>query len=95
MDKPPYVMAVNNGTLFVNDKGDNPRRPDFTGDANVDGVMYRVSLWKKTKKNNEKEVFLSLSFTKKDAPRSAPQNTRPAAKAVNDEPFHDDEKLPF
>ena len=92
MDK-PYVMAVNSANLFVNDKGDNPKRPDFTGDANVDGVMYRVSLWKKMAKNNE--VFLSLSFQKKDAPRSAPQNTRPAAKAVNDEPFHDDEKLPF
>ena len=91
MDK-PYVMAVNSANLFVNDKGDNPKRPDFTGDANVDGVIYRVSLWKKTKKNNE--VFLSLSFQKKDAPRSAPQNTRPAAKAVNDEPFHDD-PLPF
>ena len=92
MDK-PYVMAVNSANLFINDKGDNPKRPDFTGDANVDGVMYRVSLWKKMSKNNE--VFLSLSFQKKDAPRSAPQNTRPAAKAVNDEPFHDDEKLPF
>ena len=91
MDK-PYVMAVNSANLFINDWSDNPKRPDFTGDANVDGVIYRVSLWKKTKKNNE--VFLSLSFQKKDAPRSAPQNTRPAAKAVNDEPFHDD-PLPF
>jgi hypothetical protein len=51
-----------------------------------------VSLWKKTAKTGK--TYLSLSFQKKDAPRSAPQNTRPAAKAVNDEPFHDD-PLPF
>lgn len=92
MDKSPYVMAVNSGNLFANDKGENPARPDFTGEANVDGVVYRVSLWKKTAKTGK--VYLSLSFTKKDAPRSAPQNTRPAAKAVNDEPFIDD-PIPF
>jgi len=91
MDK-PYVMAVNSGNLFANDKGENPARPDFTGEANVDGIVYRVSLWKKTAKTGK--TYLSLSFQKKDAPRSAPQNTRPAAKAVNDEPFIDD-PIPF
>ena len=91
MDK-PYVMAVNSANLFVNDKGENPARPDFTGEANVDGVMYRVSLWKKAAKNGK--TYLSLSFTKKDAAPPA-KAARQVAKAVNDEPFHDDEKLPF
>jgi hypothetical protein len=90
MDK-PYVMAVNSANLFLNDKGENPARPDFSGEANVDGVIYRVSLWKKTAKSGK--TYLSLSFQKKDSAPPA-KAARPAAKAVNDEPFHDD-PLPF
>jgi hypothetical protein len=33
--------------LFVNDKGGNPARPDYTGKIQVGGVVYRLSGWLK------------------------------------------------
>ena len=30
------------GVLFVNDKGDNPNRPDMTGSCEIDGVEYKI-----------------------------------------------------
>lgn len=36
---------TNTFTLFVNDKGENPKRPDWTGILNLDGVEFRLSGW--------------------------------------------------
>lgn len=36
---------TNTFILFVNDKGDNPKRPDRTGKINIDGVEYKLSGW--------------------------------------------------
>ena len=36
---------TNTFALFKNDKGDNPKRPDYTGNLNVDGIEFRVSGW--------------------------------------------------
>jgi hypothetical protein len=37
----------NNNTfvLFKNDQGDNPKRPNYTGSANLDGIEFRLSGW--------------------------------------------------
>lgn len=31
--------------LFKNDKGDNPKRPDYTGTINIDGTDYKLAAW--------------------------------------------------
>jgi len=49
-----------NGGLFVNDKGDNPNRPDFRGDIKVGGKLYRLSGWKKA---GAKGTYISLTAT--------------------------------
>ena len=36
---------TNTFTLFVNDKGENPKRPDWTGVLNLEGVEFRLSGW--------------------------------------------------
>ena len=36
---------TNTFTLFVNDKGENQKRPDWTGNMNVDGIEFRLSGW--------------------------------------------------
>lgn len=36
---------TNTFTLFKNDKGDNPKRPDYTGKMNVDGIGFKISGW--------------------------------------------------
>jgi hypothetical protein len=33
------------GVLFKNDKGDNEKRPDYKGSAEIEGVQYWVSAW--------------------------------------------------
>jgi hypothetical protein len=43
-----YTPQPNPFTLFVNDKGDNPKRPDYRGDVVLpDGTKMRLSGWVK------------------------------------------------
>ena len=39
---------TNTIAIFRNDKGDNQKRPDYTGTVNVNGKEYKVSMWLKT-----------------------------------------------
>ena len=36
---------TNTFALFKNDKGENPKRPDYTGKMNVDGIGFKISGW--------------------------------------------------
>ena len=42
-----YVPKDGDISVFPNDKGDNPARPDYTGKVYIAGQMYRVALWHK------------------------------------------------
>ena len=53
------------GALFKNDKGDNPKRPDYKGRyTDGDGNEFWVSSWLKDTKDGKK--FLSLSMQPKE-----------------------------
>ena len=43
-------MKDNTLVLFPNDKGDNQKRPDFTGKGLHNGVEFQVSVWNNTSK---------------------------------------------
>lgn len=58
------------GVLFRNDKGDNPKRPDMTGNLEIDGTKYRVSAWNKTSQKTGAE-FLSFVVEENDGSRQA------------------------
>lgn len=76
---------TNKGVLFKNDQGGNPKRPQYRGSLNVDGVEYNISAWiKEAKKDGSK--FMSLSIEPKQAKQAKPQVT---------EDFVDDELPPF
>ena len=62
---------TNRGALFPNDKKGNEKRPDMTGDINVEGVEYRVSAWKKSSKAGNN--FLSISVQRKEGQKPAPK----------------------
>jgi hypothetical protein len=66
-----YEQKPNSGSLFKNDKGDNPARPDYKGSLNVEGVDGWLSAW--LKKSKEGKAFMSLSWQPKDqqAPASS------------------------
>ena len=54
-----YEHKDGTGTLFPNDKGDNHRRPDYRGEAKIDGKLIEIAGWKK---QGNKGPYLSLSF---------------------------------
>ena len=48
------------GALFRNDKGDNPRRPDYRGRCTIGGKQFRMSGWLKTSHNGDR--YMSIAF---------------------------------
>lgn len=73
---------TNRGVLFPNDKKGNEKRPDFTGDLNVDGVEYRLSAWKKASKQGNN--FLSISVQLKEGQKIPAKNEMPASTLTED-----------
>ncbi len=80
-----YEQRDNSGNLFRNDKGDNPKRPDYTGKALVNGVPMKISAWIKEGKTGK---FMSLSFEE-------PKAERPRGKTPDAAPDFDDSLVPF
>ena len=67
---------TNSFALFKNLKGDNPKRPDYTGNLNVDGIEFRISGWIREGQNGKfisgqvqlKEPKKSEATTEEDVP---------------------------
>ncbi len=57
------------GVLFKNDKGDNDKRPDYTGTCEIDGVQMKMAAWVRTSSKDDKKFF-SISFTKEEKQES-------------------------
>jgi hypothetical protein len=76
----PYDNT-NSGILTINDKGDNPNRPDRKGSINVEGVEYWVSGWIKDGKEGSKlegQKYMSLKLEPKEKSTVAPKPAAPA-----------------
>jgi hypothetical protein len=91
--------------LFVNDKGDNPKRPDRTGTATIDGVEYKLSGWLATdqdgsqKKDKNGNPFLKGKIEARDGQASqsaqrAPQRQAPSRDASYGD-VDDSSEIPF
>jgi hypothetical protein len=61
---------LNRIAVFPVKEKTNEKGPDFTGNLDVAGIKFRVSLWKTEAKSGLK--FLSGSITKVEEERSAP-----------------------
>lgn len=61
-----FELKDGQGTLFKNDKDGNEARPDYRGEANIGGEIYRVAGWLKQGKNGK---WMSLSISPKDEDR--------------------------
>jgi len=78
-----FELKDGQGTLFVNDKQGNEKRPDRRGEVNIGGTIYKLSGWLKEGKSGP---WLSLKCEVKDDEPRAP------AKATND---NERDPLPF
>jgi hypothetical protein len=76
------------GVLFKNDKGDNEKRPDYKGSAEIEGVHYWVSSWIR---DGAKGKFMSMKYEKKE---QQPSGSTPAPKPPAQDEI-DDLDIPF
>jgi len=74
-------------TLGKNNKGDNPRRPDYRGELiDENGVVWELSGWIREQRNDKTKKFISGKLRKKETrqydqhPDDAPPKQAPAPK---------------
>lgn len=51
-------MLLPNEIEFIvsqNDKGDNPKRPDYRGEVKIMGKVYELAAWKRTKQGTDRK----------------------------------------
>ena len=63
-DKPQYEQKDNTGVLFKNSYKTKDSHPEYTGNAKIDGVEYKLAVW--MKKSARGTTFMSLTFQNKD-----------------------------
>jgi hypothetical protein len=70
---------TNTFTLFKNEQGDNPKKPNYTGLANIDGIEFRIAGWIREGKSGK---FISGTVQLKDG------DVKPKQAAINEDvPF--------
>lgn len=77
------------GVLFKNDKGDNEKRPDYKGSAEIEGVQYWVSAWIR---DGAKGKFMSMKYERKEQQPVKSSDPAPAHKSAAD---LTDDDIPF
>lgn len=82
-----YEQKDNTGALFGNDKDGNDKRPDYTGDAMVNGAKMRVSAWAKISKSGNAYLSLKFSEPRGDAREDRPKRLASAGADPDDSPF--------
>jgi hypothetical protein len=72
-----YVHKPGTFSLFKNDKGDNPKRPDYRGDGmDMAGNAIEISAWLK---DGAKGKFMSCTFKMKGAEQTPAKRPVPEA----------------
>jgi hypothetical protein len=61
-----YEQKDFSGSLFKNDRKQQPNHPDYKGSALIDGREYWMSAWIKNADNPDKKTFMSFSFEAKE-----------------------------
>lgn len=85
----------NSGALWVNKKKTD-NHPDYTGSAEIDGVDYWISAWRKKAGDNPRAPIFSIKFTAKEAQALTPPTKYhdPVADNITDVSDFDDD-IPF
>ncbi len=75
----------NTFTLGVNDKGGNPKRPDYRGKLHIGGKTYRISAWLRTRQSDGEQFLSGKVEEDRDQRPAAPQTPPPARPAPRQE----------
>jgi len=76
---------TNTGILFKNDVGDNPKRPVYRGNIDINGAKYDIAGWVREGKNGKK--FISLKVEEPKEGGSKPRTPEPKIEETDDIPF--------
>lgn len=82
-----FEQRDNSGTLFRNDRKEQPNHADYQGECMIDGNLYYMNAWLKEGKNGK---FFSFSFRPK-----APQGKAQAPAKSSKPRLDDDSEIPF
>lgn len=88
-----YEPKDNSGSLWINDKGDNEKRPDRSGSAMINGKEYWVKGW--IKQHETKGPWLSLSFELKGEKRPQPTSSAMQPRGSMKDQLDDGDSIPF
>ena len=81
-----YEMKEGEFTLFANNKGDNPKRPDRRGELMIGGKLYKLSGWIRESKKDGKPFLSGKCELAQEQPDAAPTGT-PTAETSDPLPF--------
>ena len=81
----PEYDNTNRGVLFKNDKGDNPKRPDYTGNLDVGGREYELAAWIQESKKGLKYMALKVQLPEGESDIPVPAATTGASNAGSDD----------
>ena len=89
-----YEHKEGKATLFKNDKGDNPNRPDYSGDGMYKGELVKIAMWVNI--NDKGERRMSLNIEPKQQRQEQPKQESPAFSTDFGEPSNQlDDEIPF
>lgn len=62
------AYEMNNGdlSLFVNDRKESDRHPDYKGKALIEGTLYDVAVWRRTDRNGNEYFSGKISVRQMD-----------------------------
>jgi hypothetical protein len=98
-----FIHKEGQGSIFPNDKGDNPNRPDMRGKLMIGGVLYELAIWEKS---GQRGTFWSVSAKPAQERQQGGQQRpsmreeiksrkAPAEKPYGDESEIDPSSIPF
>jgi hypothetical protein len=76
------------GSVKENDKGDNPRRPDWKGDGMWGGVVYDIAIWRGSTKDGVRKYDFKIAPKVADHQQERVPSAPPMRRDMDDEiPF--------
>ena len=78
----------NKWVLYKNDKGDNPKRPDYTGkEVDADGVEYKIAGWIRESSKGTKFISGTRQLKEDEQPKPSPKQAQSFDDLESDVPF--------
>ena len=92
---PPFELREGQGTLHRQDKEGNEQRPDYRGELNVGGKLWKLAGWVKISKNGDKWLSLSAEEPRPKAALETPVKPQAARQPSSIERIDPDSDVPF